>query len=134
MGRHRRGGCLIGFKLTAYDRTTVSQRTNSIWRQRRAEPFRTFLQLRVVLSCYRTTKLSWTFIEDLTAVFANAHRGSRVIDLSGISRDLAGTLKTSSEHGVEVLDVTISGSTPVAENGLLTLFGAEQGMLRRLPS
>jgi 3-hydroxyisobutyrate dehydrogenase-like beta-hydroxyacid dehydrogenase len=27
------------------------------------------------------------------------------------------------ERGVEVLDVTISGSTPAAENGLLTLFG-----------
>jgi 3-hydroxyisobutyrate dehydrogenase-like beta-hydroxyacid dehydrogenase len=31
--------------------------------------------------------------------------------------------KLGSERGIEVLDVTISGSTPTAENGLLTLFG-----------
>jgi len=36
----------------------------------------------------------------------------------GVSRDLAATFKTRSEHGVEVLDVTISGSTPAAENGV----------------
>jgi len=31
--------------------------------------------------------------------------------------------RLGAEHGVEVLDVTMSGSTPVAEKGLLTLFG-----------
>jgi 3-hydroxyisobutyrate dehydrogenase-like beta-hydroxyacid dehydrogenase len=31
--------------------------------------------------------------------------------------------RLGSEHGVDVLDVTISGSTPAAEKGLLTLFG-----------
>ena len=57
-------------------------------------------------------------------VFANAHRGSLVIDLSTVypetSRELS---RPRSDHGVEVLDVTISGSTPAAEKGLLTLFG-----------
>jgi 3-hydroxyisobutyrate dehydrogenase-like beta-hydroxyacid dehydrogenase len=57
-------------------------------------------------------------------VFANAHRGSLVIDLSTVypetSREPS---RLGSDHGVEVLDVTISGSTPAAEKGLLTLFG-----------
>jgi 3-hydroxyisobutyrate dehydrogenase-like beta-hydroxyacid dehydrogenase len=57
-------------------------------------------------------------------VFANARHGSLVIDLSTVDPETSRQLsKQGSEHGVEVLDVTISGSTPAAENGLLTLFG-----------
>jgi 3-hydroxyisobutyrate dehydrogenase-like beta-hydroxyacid dehydrogenase len=57
-------------------------------------------------------------------VFANARRGSLVIDLSTVYPETSRQLsRQGSEHGVEVLDVTISGSTPAAENGLLTLFG-----------
>jgi 3-hydroxyisobutyrate dehydrogenase len=57
-------------------------------------------------------------------VFANAHQGLKIIDLSTVYPETSRQLSTQgSEHGVEVLDVTISGSTPAAENGLLTLFG-----------
>jgi len=57
-------------------------------------------------------------------VFANAHSGSRVIDLSTVYPETSQELsRLGAEHGVEVLDVTISGSTPAAEKGLLTLFG-----------
>ena len=52
------------------------------------------------------------------------HRGSLVIDMSTVYPETSQELsKLGSEHGVEVLDVTISGSTPAAEKGLLTLFG-----------
>jgi 3-hydroxyisobutyrate dehydrogenase-like beta-hydroxyacid dehydrogenase len=57
-------------------------------------------------------------------VFANADRGSLIIDLSTVYPETSQQLsRLGSERGIEVLDVTISGSTPVAENGLLTLFG-----------
>jgi 3-hydroxyisobutyrate dehydrogenase-like beta-hydroxyacid dehydrogenase len=57
-------------------------------------------------------------------VFANAHPGSLVIDMSTVYPETSQELsRLGSEHGVEVLDVTISGSTPAAEKGLLTLFG-----------
>jgi 3-hydroxyisobutyrate dehydrogenase-like beta-hydroxyacid dehydrogenase len=56
--------------------------------------------------------------------FANAQRGSLIIDMSTVypatSLELS---RLGSQHGVGVLDVTISGSTPAAEQGALTLFG-----------
>ena len=57
-------------------------------------------------------------------MFAHARRGSVVIDMSTVYPETSQELsRLGAEHGVEVLDVTISGSTPTAENGLLTLFG-----------
>jgi 3-hydroxyisobutyrate dehydrogenase len=62
-------------------------------------------------------------------VFANAHRGSLVIDTSTAYPETPKALwRLGSESGVDVLDVTISGSTPAAEQGALTLFGGgDQG-------
>src|SRR6202035_4336668 len=61
--------------------------------------------------------------------FANAHRGSLVIDLSTVNPQTSQELsRLGSARGVSVLDVTISGSTPAAEQGALTLFGGgDQG-------
>jgi 3-hydroxyisobutyrate dehydrogenase len=57
-------------------------------------------------------------------VFAHARPGSVIIDMSTVYPETSQELsKRGSERGVEVLDVTMSGSTPTAENGLLTLFG-----------
>ena len=56
--------------------------------------------------------------------FANAHRGSLVIDLSTVNPQTSQELsRLGSARGVGVLDVTISGSTPAAEQGALILFG-----------
>jgi 3-hydroxyisobutyrate dehydrogenase len=56
-------------------------------------------------------------------MFAHAHPGSVIIDLSTVYPETSQELsRLGQERGVEVLDVTISGSTPAAENGLLTLF------------
>ncbi len=57
-------------------------------------------------------------------ILANTRRGSLLIDLSTVYPDISRQLsRLGLERGVEVLDVTISGSTPAAEKGLLTLFG-----------
>jgi 3-hydroxyisobutyrate dehydrogenase-like beta-hydroxyacid dehydrogenase len=77
-----------------------------------------------VLSCLPSDEAVLNIYRGPDGVFANARRGSLVIDLSTVYPDTSRQLSTlGSEHGVEVLDVTISGSTPAAENGLLTLFG-----------
>jgi 3-hydroxyisobutyrate dehydrogenase-like beta-hydroxyacid dehydrogenase len=62
-------------------------------------------------------------------VFANAQRGSLAMDMSTVYPETSHELsKLGSEYGVDVLDVTISGSTPAAEQGALTLFGGgDQG-------
>jgi 3-hydroxyisobutyrate dehydrogenase-like beta-hydroxyacid dehydrogenase len=78
----------------------------------------------VVLSCLPSDQVVLDIYRGSGGVFANVHRGSLVIDMSTVYPDTSQELsKLGSEHGVEVLDVTISGSTPVAEKGLLTLFG-----------
>ena len=114
-----------GFKLTAYDRdhskaeeliqfgATVAQSVSEL-----------SSSCNVVLSCLPTDEAVMDIYRGPDGVFANAHHGSRVIDLSTVYPETSLELsRLGSEHGVEVLDVTISGSTPVAEKGLLTLFG-----------
>ena len=78
----------------------------------------------VVLSCLPSDEAVLDIYRGSDGVFANGHRGSLVIDLSTVypetSRELS---RLGSERGIDVLDVTMSGSTPTAEAGLLTLFG-----------
>ncbi|HTB94958.1 MAG TPA: NAD(P)-dependent oxidoreductase, partial [Candidatus Sulfotelmatobacter sp.] len=78
----------------------------------------------VVLSCLPTDEAVLDTYRGADGVFANVERGSLAIDMSTVSPETAQEVsRLGAEHGVEVLDVTISGSTPAAENGLLTLFG-----------
>jgi 3-hydroxyisobutyrate dehydrogenase-like beta-hydroxyacid dehydrogenase len=114
-----------GFKLTAYDRDhnkaeeliryggTVAHSVSEL-----------SSSCNVVLSCLPSDEAVLDIHRGPDGVFAIAHRGSVVIDMSTVYPQTSQELsKLGSEHGVEVLDVTISGSTPTAENGLLTLFG-----------
>jgi 3-hydroxyisobutyrate dehydrogenase len=114
-----------GFKLMAYDQDrskaeeliqyggTVAQSVSEL-----------SSNCSVVLSCLPSDQVVLDIYSGPDAVFANAHSGSLVIEMSTVYPDTSQELsKLGSEHGVEVLDVTISGSTPVAEKGLLTLFG-----------
>jgi 3-hydroxyisobutyrate dehydrogenase-like beta-hydroxyacid dehydrogenase len=114
-----------GFKLTAYDREhskaekliqyggTVAQSVAEL-----------SSSCNVVLSCLPSDEAVLDTYKAPDGVFAHAHRGSVVIDMSTVhpltSEELS---RLGSQRGLEVLDVTISGSTPTAENGLLTLFG-----------
>ncbi len=114
-----------GFKLTAYDRDhskaerliqyggTVAQSVSEL-----------SASCNVVLSCLPSDEAVLDVYRGPGGVFANAQRGSAVIDMSTVYPETSQELsRLGSERGVEVLDVTISGSTPTAENGLLTLFG-----------
>jgi 3-hydroxyisobutyrate dehydrogenase-like beta-hydroxyacid dehydrogenase len=77
-----------------------------------------------VLSCLPSDEAILDIYVGSGGVFANAHRGLKVIDLSTVHPETSQQLsRRGLERGVDVLDVTISGSTPAAENGLLTLFG-----------
>jgi 3-hydroxyisobutyrate dehydrogenase len=78
----------------------------------------------VILSCLPSDEAVLDIYRGPEGAFAHARDGSVAIDLSTVYPETSQELsKLGSEHGVEVLDVTISGSTPTAENGLLTLFG-----------
>ncbi len=114
-----------GFKLTAYDRDRSKAQELIQYGGKVAQ---SVLELssscNVVLSCLPSDEAVLDIYRRPDCVFAHAHRGSVVIDMSTVYPETSRQLsRQGSEHGVEVLDVTISGSTPAAENGLLTLFG-----------
>jgi 3-hydroxyisobutyrate dehydrogenase-like beta-hydroxyacid dehydrogenase len=114
-----------GFKLTAYDRDHDKaeglMRYGGIAAQNIAELSGS---CNVVLSCLPSDEAVLDIYRGPDGVFANAVNGSLVIDMSTVYPETSQELsRLGTERGVEVLDVTISGSTPAAENGLLTLFG-----------
>jgi 3-hydroxyisobutyrate dehydrogenase len=78
----------------------------------------------VILSCLPSDEAVLDIYKGPDGVCANMRPGSVIIDMSTVypetSRELS---RLGSERGMEVLDVTISGSVPAAEQGALTLFG-----------
>jgi 3-hydroxyisobutyrate dehydrogenase-like beta-hydroxyacid dehydrogenase len=119
-----------GFKLAAYDRHRAKAEELSQYGGTAAE---SVAQLSsncdVVLSCLASDEAVLQVYGGADGVFAHARQGALVIDLSTVNPRTSQELsRLGSERGVQVLDVTMSGSTPVAEQGALTLFGGgEQG-------
>ena len=114
-----------GFKLTAYDRDHGKAEQLIQYGGNVAQSVSELSSsCNVVLSCLPSDEAVLAIYRGSNGVFANVHRGSLVIDMSTVYPETSQELsRLGSEHGVEVLDVTISGSTPAAEKGLLTLFG-----------
>ncbi len=114
-----------GFKLTAYDRNRANAEELIPYGGNVAESVSELSSsCDVVLSCLPSDEAVLDIYRGPDGVFANAHGGSLVIDLSTVYPETSQQLsRLGLERGVDVLDVTISGSTPAAENGLLTLFG-----------
>jgi 3-hydroxyisobutyrate dehydrogenase-like beta-hydroxyacid dehydrogenase len=114
-----------GFKLTAYDRDHNKAEELTRYGGTAAQSIAELsARCNVVLSCLPSDEAVLDIYRGPDGVFANAVSGSLVIDMSTVYPETSQELsRLGTERGVEVLDVTISGSTPVAENGLLTLFG-----------
>jgi 3-hydroxyisobutyrate dehydrogenase-like beta-hydroxyacid dehydrogenase len=114
-----------GFKLTAYDRNHSKPEELIPYGGKVAHSVSELSSsCNVLLSCLPSDEAVLETYNGPGGVFANAHRGSLVIDLSTVYPETSQELsRLGAQHGVEVLDVTISGSTPAAEKGLLTLFG-----------
>jgi 3-hydroxyisobutyrate dehydrogenase len=114
-----------GFKLTAYDRDP-NKAGELVRYGATVAPSLSELasNCNVVLSCLPSDEAVMEIYRDPDGVFAHAHPGSVIIDLSTVYPETSQELsRLGLEHGIEVLDVTMSGSTPIAESGLLTLFG-----------
>jgi 3-hydroxyisobutyrate dehydrogenase len=114
-----------GFKLTAYDRNRAKAEELIPYGGNVAQSVSELTSgCDVILSCLPSDEAVLEIYRGPDGVFANAHRGLKVIDLSTVYPEISQQLsRRGSECGVDVLDVTISGSVPAAENGLLTLFG-----------
>jgi 3-hydroxyisobutyrate dehydrogenase-like beta-hydroxyacid dehydrogenase len=114
-----------GFKVTAYDRERSKANELVRFGGTVAENVAELSSIcDVVLSSLPNDEAVLDVYRGPEGVFANAHRGSLVIDTSTVYPETSRALwRLGSERGVDVLDVTISGSTPAAEQGALTLFG-----------
>ena len=114
-----------GFKLTAYDQDrSKAQRLIRFGGTVAENVAELSSSCDVVLSSLPNDEAVLNVYRGPDGVFANAHRGSLVIDTSTVYPETSKALwRQGSEGGVDVLDVTISGSTPAAEQGALTLFG-----------
>jgi 3-hydroxyisobutyrate dehydrogenase len=76
----------------------------------------------VILSCLTNDEAVHTVYAGPEGVFAQARPGTIVLEMSTISPETSRELhRLGTKSGVQVLDVAISGSTPAAEQGILTL-------------
>lgn len=112
-----------GYAVSVFDRNPSKRH---MFKEKGATPFDTMAELprsvNVLLSCLTDDQAVRDVYYGRTGVLANAKPGLVVLEMSTVlpatSRELA---NKASGVGVEVLDVAISGSTPAAELGTLTL-------------
>jgi 3-hydroxyisobutyrate dehydrogenase-like beta-hydroxyacid dehydrogenase len=119
-----------GFKVKAYDRDRGKAEELVRYGGTVAESIAELSSTcDVVLSCLPSDEAVLNVYRGTEGAFANARRGALVIDLSTVNPETSLELaRLGSERGVEVLDVTMSGSTQIAEQGALVLFGGgDQG-------
>jgi 3-hydroxyisobutyrate dehydrogenase-like beta-hydroxyacid dehydrogenase len=114
-----------GFRLKAYDRHRSKTEELIRYGGTVAESIAELASsCDVVLSCLASDEAVLQVYGGADGAFANARRGALVIDLSTVDPKTSLELsRLGSERGIDVLDVTMSGSTPAAGQGALILFG-----------
>jgi 3-hydroxyisobutyrate dehydrogenase len=113
-----------GYQLTAYNRSREAAEVLVKYGATVADSIAELAaEADVVLSSLPNDEAVKSVYTDEKGVFAHLRRGSAVIEMSTVlpatSRQL---YKLSREAGVKFLDSPVSGSTPAAEEGTLTLF------------
>jgi 3-hydroxyisobutyrate dehydrogenase-like beta-hydroxyacid dehydrogenase len=113
-----------GFKLSAYDRNRGEAEGLVRYGASVVQSVSELSGCNVILSCLPSDEAVLDIYRGPNGAFANARPGSVIIDMSTVypetSRELS---RLGSAHRIQVLDVTISGSVPAAEQGSLILFG-----------
>jgi 3-hydroxyisobutyrate dehydrogenase len=114
-----------GFKLFAYDHTIRKTAELASHGAIVAPSLRQLARKSdVVISCLPNDDAVLSVYQGPEGVLACANPGTVVIEMSTVAPETSRVLhRMGRERGIEVLDVPISGSTPVAEQGTLTLFG-----------
>ena len=112
-----------GYQLCVYDRDLTKVEAIA---QRGAAVAENILQLArtvdVVLSCLTNDDAVRSVYSESAGVLAGARSKTVILEMSTISPESSRELhRLGARGGIEVLDVAISGSTPAAEQGILTL-------------
>jgi 3-hydroxyisobutyrate dehydrogenase-like beta-hydroxyacid dehydrogenase len=86
----------------------------------------------VILSCLTNDEVVRAVYMGTEGVFSGARSGTVLLDMSTIAPETSRELqRNGAGFGVEALDVAISGSTPAAEAGILTLLiGGDRELFR----
>jgi len=111
--------------LTVYNRDT--NRTNAfaaLGAEVARDPAELAAEVDVVLSCVPDGAAVETVYLGPAGVLRNAKPGTLIIEMSTVAPDTSQKLyRVAHELRISVLDVAVSGSSPVAEAGMLTLLG-----------
>jgi 3-hydroxyisobutyrate dehydrogenase-like beta-hydroxyacid dehydrogenase len=114
-----------GFRLIAYDHTSRKAAALVAKGAVAAPSIRQLARKSdVIISCLPNDEAVLSVYQGPEGVLTCANPGAIVIEMSTVSPDTSRALhRMGIERGIEVLDVAISGSTPAAEQGTLTLLG-----------
>jgi 3-hydroxyisobutyrate dehydrogenase-like beta-hydroxyacid dehydrogenase len=112
-----------GYQLSAYDMNLVRAEALATRGGSVAKSIHELAStVDVVLSCLTNDDAVRSVYTGAEGVFAGARPGTVVLEMSTISPETSRELHSlGARRGIEVLDVAISGSTPAAEQGILTL-------------
>ena len=112
-----------GYELTVFDRDNTKAKALT---RNGAVAANNIVELArsadVILSCLTSDEVVQNVYAGLGGVFAGARPGTVVLEMSTISPESSRLLHNqAAKLGIDVMDVAISGSTPAAEQGTLTL-------------
>jgi 3-hydroxyisobutyrate dehydrogenase-like beta-hydroxyacid dehydrogenase len=122
-----------GYPLVAYDRNIVKAEALVAKRGVAAKNIPELARTAdVILSCLTNDEAVQSVYAGPEGVLAKARPGTIVLEMSTISPGSSRELhRLGAENGIEVLDVAISGSTPAAEQGIVTLLaGGSEDVFR----
>lgn len=122
-----------GYQLSVYDKDLVKAETIRPQGGTVAKDISELTgSVDVVLSCLTNDEAVRTVYAGAEGVFAGARPGTVVLEMSTISPDTSRELHSlGARSSIQLLDVAISGSTPAAEQGTLTLLAGGDADLFR---
>jgi 3-hydroxyisobutyrate dehydrogenase-like beta-hydroxyacid dehydrogenase len=114
-----------GYPLMVYDRDHLKAEELA---SQGAEPAASLMELAagadVIFSCLSDAAAIQSVYFGAGGVLGSAKPGSHIVEMTTVAPETSLDLfRAGRERGIPVLDVAISGSTPAAESGSLTLFG-----------
>jgi 3-hydroxyisobutyrate dehydrogenase-like beta-hydroxyacid dehydrogenase len=112
-----------GYQLTVYDLDITQAKATSAHGASVAKSVADLAEASdVILSCLTNDAAVLGVYTGPEGIFSRSKAGSVVLEMSTISPETSRELhRLGAQLGIEVLDVAISGSTPAAEQGILTL-------------
>ena len=122
-----------GYQLTAYDLDVTQAEAIAAHGGIIAQSVLDLAQnADVILSCLTNDAAVLSVYNGPEGVLAGAKPGTVVLEMSTIAPETSRELhRLGAQRGIEVLDVAISGSTPAAEQGILTLLAGGNSELFR---